>query len=261
MGGNGRASSRERIESTQEQEIMATTHASRGKRAARPRIIDVPAYTVAEAAHYLQIPNATLRSWVRGRTYPLKPKRSGFFQPVIQRPDDEQSLLSFTNLVEAHVLDAIRREHGVQLQKVRDAVSYMQNRMHVEHPLAFQKMTTDGVDLFVERYGELINVSHDGQLAMSMVLNAYLRRVDWNEAGFAIRLYPFTRKRELNEPKVVVIDPEVSFGKPVLVGTGIPTATVADRYKAGESVDELADDYDLNRAQIEEAIRCELAAA
>jgi len=71
----------------------------------------------------------------------------------------------------------------------------------------------------------------------------------------------FTRKRELDEPRVVVIDPEVSFGKPVLVGTGIPTSTVAERYKAGESVDDLAEDYDLERAKIEEAIRCELRAA
>ncbi len=244
---------------------MATnrTHASRsGKRTPnRARVLDVPAYVVAEAAHYLQIPAATLRSWVRGRSYPLKPNRSGFFQPVIQLPDDEQNLLSFTNLVEAHILDAIRREHGVQLQKVRDAVHYMQERMNVEHPLAYQAMATDGVDLFVQRYAQLINVSRDGQLAMSTILNAYLRRVEWDEAGFAIRLYPFTRKRELDEPKVVVIDPEISFGKPILVGTGIPTSTVAERYKAGESVDDLAEDYELKRVQIEEAIRCELSAA
>ena len=115
--------------------------------------------------------------------------------------------------------------------------------------------------MFVQRYAQLINVSRDGQLAMSAILNAYLRRLEWDQEGFATRLYPFTRKRELDEPKVVVIDPEVSFGKPVLVGTGVPTSTVAERYKAGESVDELAEDYDLKRTQIEEAIRCELRAA
>ena len=55
----------------------------------------------------------------------------------------------------------------------------------------------------------------------------------------------------------VVIDPYVSFGRPVLVGTGIPTAVIAARYKAGESVDDLADDYGRSREEIEEAIRCE----
>ena len=45
---------------------------------------------------------------------------------------------------------------------------------------------------------------------------------------------------------------------PVLVGTGIATAVIAERYKAGESMDDLANDYARERLQIEEAIRCEL---
>jgi uncharacterized protein (DUF433 family) len=72
------------------------------------------------------------------------------------------------------------------------------------------------------------------------------------------RLYPFTRKRTPDEPKAIVIDPRISFGRPVLAGSGIPTAVIAERYKAGESVDELADDYGRKRLEIEEAIRCEL---
>ena len=41
-----------------------------------PRL--VPAYSVAEAAHYLCMPDETLRSWVVGRLYPVagQPKRS-----------------------------------------------------------------------------------------------------------------------------------------------------------------------------------------
>jgi uncharacterized protein (DUF433 family) len=69
------------------------------------------------------------------------------------------------------------------------------------------------------------------------------------------------RERERNETKAILIDPETSFGKPVLVGTGVPTSSVADRYKAGESVEELAADYDLKCDEIEGAIRCELGAA
>jgi len=96
---------------------------------------------------------------------------------------------------------------------------------------------------------------------MADILMAYLRRVEWDETGLALRLYPFTRKKELDEPRFIVIDPYVSFGKPVLVGTGVPTSVVAERYKAGESVDELADDYGLGRTSVEEGIRCELRAA
>jgi uncharacterized protein (DUF433 family) len=55
----------------------------------------------------------------------------------------------------------------------------------------------------------------------------------------------------------VVIDPRVQFGRPVLVGTGIPTEVIADRFKAGEALDDLARDYGRTPDEIQEAIRAE----
>ena len=215
------------------------------------------AYSITEAARYLSIPPATLRSWVAGRNYPTGtgPK---FFRPIIQLPGDIRNGLSFINLVEAHVLDAIRRHHHVPLNKIREAIRYLRRHLSSTHPLAEQRFQTDGVDLFVEKFGHLINVTQSGQIALREMLEAHLHRIEHDATGTAIRLYPFTRKRDLHEPKVVVIDPQVSYGRPVLVGTGIPTAIVAERYKAGESMDELAEDYGRSRKEIEEAIRCEL---
>jgi len=65
-------------------------------------------------AHYLRVPLATLRSWVRGRYYPTE-RGQKFFKPIIELPDSKLASLSFVNLVEAHVLDAIRREHKIPL--------------------------------------------------------------------------------------------------------------------------------------------------
>lgn len=229
----------------------------RGRSDGREDRREVPTYLLPEASHYLQIPVATLRSWVLGRWYPTEAGRK-FFQPIIALPDKRRLLLSFVNLVEAHVLDAIRRQHRIPLPKVRIAIEYLRKHFPSRHPLADKEFETDGLDLFVQKYGQLINVSQAGQLAMRSLLEAHLRRIERDPVGVAIRLFPFTRKREEEEPKVVVIDPYVSFGRPVLVGTGIATAVIAERYKAGESMDELADDYGRERLQIEEAIRCEL---
>ena len=112
--------------------------------------------------------------------------------------------------------------------------------------------------MFIDKFGQLINVTQSGQIALRELLKAHLHRVEYDATGTVVRLYPFTRKHDLNEPKVVVIDPHISYGRPVLVGTGIPTAVVAELYKAGESIDELAEDYGRSRKEIEEAIRCEL---
>lgn len=218
---------------------------------------ELPAYGIPEAAHYLRIPAATLRSWVLGRYYPTS-VGSRLFKPIVLLPEKERPLLSFINLVEVHVLDAIRRKHEVPLKKVRGALDYLQRHFPSAHPLADQRFETDGINLFVQKYGQLINISQDGQLAIRNMLEAHLRRIERDEAGLAVRLFPFTRKRDLDEPKFVVIDPYVSFGRPVLVGSGVRTAVVAERYKAGESVDQLAEDYGRKRLEIEEAIRCEL---
>ena len=218
---------------------------------------DVPLYSVAEAAHYLRVPLATLKSWVIGRTYPTGQGKS-LFQPLVKLPHSNKGRLTFINLVEVHVLDAIRRYHRVPLTKVRRAIHYVSATFPSRHPLADQAFETDGFNLFVQKYGELINASLDGQLAMRELLESHLQRIERDLEGVAVRLYPFTRKQSSDEPKMIVIDPRISFGRPVLLGTGIPTAIIAERYKAGEPIDSLAKDYGRVRSEIEEAIRCEL---
>ena len=221
---------------------------------------EMAAYSISEASHYLRIPVATLRSWVRGRYYPTEHGRS-FFEPLIELPDANLASLSFVNLVEAHVLDAIRREHNVPLPKVRAALDYVNRHFRDPHPLATHQFQTDGVDLFLSRFEKLIAVSQAGQLAMREMLAAHLRRVEHDASGVAVRLYPFTRKRDVDEPKIIVIDPNISFGRPAIARRGIATSIVAERYKAGESIDELAQDYDCERGLVEEAVRVELALA
>ena len=237
---------------------MATKSNPQQFRSANPR--ELAAYGLAEAAHYLRIPIATLRSWVCGRYYPTERGRS-FFKPLLELPDPKLLSLSFVNLVEAHVLNAIRRQHNIPVPKIRLALDYVKRRFGTRHPLADHKFETDGAALFVARFGELIAVSEAGQLAMREMLAAHLRRLEHDAEGLAERLYPFTRKRQLDEPKIIVMDPTVSFGRPTIIGTGIATNIVAERYKAGESIDNLAKDYGCKRGYVEEAVRCELAVA
>lgn len=221
---------------------------------------EMPAYSLLEAGHYLQIPPSTLRGWCKGWVYRTEAGKR-FSAPLLRLPTGPTPsplLLSFVNIVEAHVLDALRRGHRIAMPKVRDALSYLEAHFPSAHPLADQAFETDGMHLFLEKYGQLINISQDEQLAMQDILHIYLTRIEHDVAGAPVKLYLFTRMRQADEPKVVVIDPYVSFGRPVLVGTGIPTAVIADRYKAGESMQALADDYERSPCDIEEAIRCEL---
>jgi uncharacterized protein (DUF433 family) len=115
--------------------------------------------------------------------------------------------------------------------------------------------------LFIERYGQLVNINQAGQTAMRAVIAAALHRIERDPKGIPIRLYPFTRNQFNDAPAMVVIDPVLSVGRPVIAGTGLATEVIAERYKAGESVSDLAKDYERKQAEIEEAIRCELNTA
>jgi uncharacterized protein (DUF433 family) len=224
---------------------------------------DIPVYSYADVAHYLALSKSTVRAWVKGTSITTPQKTRRQFRPVIEKPDPKSNLLSFTNLVELHVLSAIRWKYRVSLQKVREALIYIDREFPIPHPLANMEFKTDQVDLFIDALGKIFAVSgQKGQVSIKKIVEAYLERIDRNEAGLAARLYPFTRpecdeRSFYNQPKVVLIDPHVSYGRPILAQTGTPTAVLADRFKAGESISDLSRDYNCPQNLIEEAIRYE----
>ena len=83
---------------------------------------EVPAYTISEAAHYLSLSYSTLRSWIAGQPYSYRGERK-MFRAVIKPADPQTHELSFSNLVEAYVLTAIRRERQIGLPTIRDRKS------------------------------------------------------------------------------------------------------------------------------------------
>jgi uncharacterized protein (DUF433 family)/transposase-like protein len=214
-----------------------------------------PAYPFSEAAHYLGMPPTTLRAWCIGQR---QGDRS--FVRLIDLDGPSSDGLSFLNLVEAHVLAAIRRVHNVSLLKVRDALAYVKDNLGISRPLASEKFQTDGVDLFVDELNSLLNVTNR-QYAFGQIMRAYLKRIERDAGGAPVKLFPFVRKADFGSsdaPRPVEIDPRVAFGRPVLIGRAVPTAILADRFKAGDSMEALSKDFEVSTSAIEEAIRCEL---
>lgn len=217
-------------------------------------IRDIPTYTITEAALYLRLPVYTLQNWIGGYSYKTS---TGVRQskPLIKPAGKEPRQLSFYNLIEAHVLSALRRKHRIPMRNVRKALDYLKREHKSKHPLADYWFETDGIHIFIDAAKKLEIISQDGQLAMEM-LRRYLSRIERDDLDLAVRLYPYTAS-SIEGLRLVVIDPRVSFGRPVITGTGIPTSIIAERFKAGEGVDLLAGDYGRTSQEIEEALRCE----
>jgi len=217
---------------------------------------EAPAYGIAEAARYLRIPPATLRSWTVGRSY-RRGDGKGFFPPLIPLADPDERILSFSNLVEAHVLRALRTVHEISIKDLRKAIRYAEEELGVEHLLVSEELYANR-ELFLQKYGTLINLSKSGQYAMESVLAAHLERVVW-KLSVPVRLYPFLSD-DNDRTKVIAIDPSVKFGRPVVASRSISTAVIVTRVDAGESMDALAKDYGLTPDEITAAIVYERAA-
>lgn len=211
---------------------------------------DLPTYTLAEAGRYARVSPKTLATWLAPR---------GLIQPAGPR-----SGLSFWNLVEVWILSAIRKEHGVSMQRTRKAVDYVERELGIERPLIRAEFKTNGLDLFVDHLGATLKVSdRSGQLSLRQLVSRHLTRVGYDH-GRAASIHPFVRSFDSptqEQPCAVLIDPRYGFGRPVIDGTGIRTEIVASRYKAGESIAALADDYSISIEKVEEAIRAELLEA
>jgi uncharacterized protein (DUF433 family) len=232
---------------------------SRGGAIANIDVRTQPAYSLTEAAHYLRLSSGTLRSWVVGRPYPTAdgPRT---FAPLIKAAKRQPTTLSFWNLVEAHVLRALRTEHGVPVPAVRTALRYAEKELGIENLLLRRDLLTEAGRILLDRYGELIDLSNSGQLAMRKVLEAHLRRVEWDPSKLPIRFYPFFSSDTPGEQRIIAIDPGVAFGRPIVHRVGVSTQVIADRLDAGERVDDLANDYGLSSSEIEQAVLYERAA-
>jgi uncharacterized protein (DUF433 family) len=217
---------------------------------------DLGLYTVPEAARLAGVPSRTLTNWVRGYRYPVDGGLAKA-RPVIRPPI--RDALSFVNLMEALAL-AGYREAGVPMQRVRKALSFAARLMDEVHILASERLLTDGKELFWEyqersRDGgaDLVNLSRQGQKVFPEAVARYLQQVEWAPDRFALRWWPGSESGE----GPVVIDPRRAFGAPVIAGTGIRTEDLFSRFRAGEPIEELANDYGVTLGDVEAAIRIE----
>jgi hypothetical protein len=173
---------------------------------------DVAAYTLAEAARYARLPAATLRSWVLGRQYPKADGR-GDFPPLIRPASREPAWLSFANLIEAHVLRSLRTEHGVPVKALRSALAYAEKTLGIDRLLLRSELRAKPAKVFLDRYGERIELTASGQLAMRHLFDEHLKRVEWDSSRFPVRLYPFVLASALSSERPIVIDPRIAFGR------------------------------------------------
>lgn len=216
--------------------------------------LDRDLYTVGDAARLLSVPPSTLRWWLEGRTV-----RGFSYPPVIREAVHKTPLVTWGEFVEAGYLRAYRNRE-VPLGELRRFIDALRRQFGIRYPLAhFQPFVSDQRRLVLEIQEEahlpfeywLVVEATTGQLLLSNVAEAFLERVEFSSQanGEVIRLFP------AGKDSPVVIDPRRAFGAPNV--KGVRTDALAELVDAGESPEEVADQFGLEVASVKAAVAYE----
>ena len=227
-------------------------------------ITEVPVYSIPQAARYVGVSPATLRSWFLGTSYRSKLGDRRWFEPVLSPSQGRPPRLSFSNLIEAHMLVSLRRKHKLSLATIREAVEVAAVEHDVSRPLLSSLQAAYG-ELFLEQFGNLVHLRRSERLLLQDHFHRSAERVHVGAKGEPLRYFPYLPTYFVSadpaRDRSVVIDINVGFGMPTITDSGIATSVVLHRIDAGEEVDEVAQDYEVDPALIMAAIAFERASA
>ena len=207
-------------------------------------IYTTPLLTAREAARHLRMPESTLNNWlVASQTgdalvHAVTPDRRGWPR------------VPFVGVIEAYVLRALR-DLGMPLADIRKAADIVRAEFDDPYALASKRIATDGVAVFVRLADDSLIHARDQQGAIREVLDEYLRYIDWSEEGSPRRItlsqYPSGAD--------VIIDPRFGWGAPVLAQNKVKIDDIVALWRAGESIKQVAEEYDLTESAVEDVLR------
>jgi uncharacterized protein (DUF433 family) len=190
-------------------------------------------YSLYQAARLVKAEPRAVRRWLKGyaRNYRGERVRS---EPLWHTQLEGQELpgdvIGFRDLLELRMVAAFVR-HGVDLKVIRATVEAATQNFGTRYPLTNQKFLTDGKRIFLaaieQATGEsrMIDVLKKQFVFADIIKPSLYAGIEYGSDG-ARRWYPEARR------KVIVLDPGLQFGTPVIAEVGIPTDTLHASYLA-----------------------------
>jgi uncharacterized protein (DUF433 family) len=221
----------------------------------------VGVYSFADAARLIGTESRELRRWMKGYTT----KRHGEkheYEPLwhSQLSETEIDGIGFRDLIELRFV-RLFVSAGVPLILIRQTIAELRERLGKEYPFTSTAFKTDGRRIFMDMLNEngdraLVDIVKR-QDVMPKVIGPSLRDgVELNIDEEATRWYPLPKSKE------VVLDPQRSFGQPILSDYGIPTIAIVEAVKAeGGNVKRVARIYEIPTAAVRRAMAFEDRAA
>lgn len=212
------------------------------------QLLLIPLYTQSEAAGMLGLPQSTFNHWASGYETTGGNRKPGFI--TVERPGRGYTV-PFIGLAEAWIVRAFAKA-GVPVPKIRPALEQLRTQIGLEHALASDRLATDGAEILwdlrqkdVAFDDNRLVVVRNGQATFGEIVREHLKQVEYREGFIAQVRIPRASGAEYT------IDPVINFGQPTLSEYGVRVEDVLARIAAGETIADVADDYDIPAATVE----------
>ena len=218
-------------------------------------VLDREMYTEAAAARLLGVAQGTLNYWLEGGK-----RRGKVYRPVIRvEPRGDRAAVTWAEFIEAGLLREYRRTHNVPMAELRAFIDLVRDRYGTPYPLADRRPFVSG--------RELLSLAQDqsglapefclvaevrGQYVLTSPADSFVRRVTW-EGHTAAEWRPH------DDPlSPVRMNPDVRFGRPAV--QGVSTEAMWEHEQAGESAEEIAEEFDVPADRVRWALAYETSA-
>jgi uncharacterized protein (DUF433 family) len=206
----------------------------------------VPLYTIGLAASHLGMKPATLARWAN---------KSGLLTTVPATPKFPR--LPFIALAEAQVYQAFK-EAGLSMQAITSAMENVRKELG---PRMLQKdvLAHDGSEILMNLAASgdpSWTRARDMQGGLPKVIEIGLKPISWDEAGL-----PETVRLTAYGSAPVIADYRYSFGQPIIEGTMVRAENVVSMFKAGDTIETVAEEMDISPTIVESIVRTHVALA
>jgi len=220
-------------------------------------LLGLGVYSVPEAARLTGVSASRIRRWLQGYSYNAGGAARTSLPLWRQQIASEGSLiLSFRDLLEVRFIDAFRR-HGVSWKAIRRAAECAAEIVQDSYPFSTRRFKTDGRSIFAEIVQEtgdesLLDLVKSQYEFKSIVEPFLFEGLEFSTLGIEpVRWWPLGTDRR------VVIDPERSFGQPIVDPESVPTSVLARAFRAEGSVQGVARWYMVDPKSVEDAVEFE----
>jgi len=218
-------------------------------------LIGIGVYTVPEVSRLTGVGDQSIRRWVQG--YRFRRDQALRAMPAVWHADlglvDGTIALSFLDMMEVRFIQAFRQHH-VSWAAIREAARLACEMFNENHPFTLGRFRTDGKRIFqqIEEQGavRLFDMNRQSWVFHEIVSPSLYQGIEFS-VDQVVRWFPMHPRR------TVVVDPERSFGRPIVSRESVPTDVLAAAARAEGSIECAARWFDVSPASVRAAVAFE----